>query len=224
MANFKTHLTVAATISVSAALGLCISGFTSITAAIGLSFLGIMGGLAPDMDSDHSTSIRVIFTVVAILCSLALGWQLYSVVSTELLAINMGAVFVAIRLGIKRLFMEYSVHRGCCHSIVFALLIGLGAVVILHGFKLTANLCWLGGGFLFAGCMLHLALDELYSIDIHGKRIKSSFGTALKLMSFKNPYISTVQLIVIGYFYYHAPKLHMLALEKIIHLHSGTGV
>ena len=40
---------------------------------------------------------------------------------------------------------------------------------------------WLTGLFLFIGFLIHLALDEIYSVDVEGRTIKKSFGTALKL-------------------------------------------
>ena len=36
-------------------------------------------------------------------------------------------------------------------------------------------------GAVVAGFLSHLLLDEIYSVDCHGLRLKKSFGTALKL-------------------------------------------
>jgi hypothetical protein len=46
---------------------------------------------------------------------------------------------------------------------------------------------WLAGGFVFLGYMTHLVLDEIYSVDVMGRRIKSSFGTALKIFDRRKP-------------------------------------
>jgi hypothetical protein len=40
---------------------------------------------------------------------------------------------------------------------------------------------WMAGLFVFLGYIIHLVLDEIYSVDITGARIKRSFGSALKL-------------------------------------------
>lgn len=219
MANFKTHLNIAASTSIAITTSLYCFDLISVQVCVWLSFLGAVGGLAPDIDSDHSTSIRVIFTLIAVATSLAVAWQLYSHVSLLLLVINVVAVFIAIRIAIKSLFMAYSVHRGCCHSIAFALLIGMSTVCIMSNFKISGNLCWLSGLFITGGCLIHLLLDEIYSVDIYGLRIKSSFGSALKLISFKNPYLSTLQIAVIGVLFYYAPRFHLIEFYHYLHLH-----
>ena len=45
---------------------------------------------------------------------------------------------------------------------------------------------WLAAGFMFIGYMTHLALDEIYSVDVMDTRIKASFGTAIKLVDRKH--------------------------------------
>ena len=224
MANFKTHLNIAASVSIIAATTLCLAGVINLASTLWLIFLGSMGGLMPDIDSDHSRSISVVFTVVAIFASCAVGLQLYHSVSLTLLLINIAATFLAVRLAIKSIFMAYSVHRGCCHSITFAVLIGMGTVAILNSLNVSSSLCWLSGFFIFGGCFIHLLLDEIYSIDIHGKRIKSSFGSALKLLSFKNPYISTMQITAIILMLYFTPKLHLPSIIQLSHFRHALGI
>jgi hypothetical protein len=48
------------------------------------------------------------------------------------------------------------------------------------------GVAWLAGGFLFIGYITHLILDEMYSVDVFDTRIKSSFGSALKLYDGKH--------------------------------------
>ena len=52
-----------------------------------------------------------------------------------------------------------------------------------RAFHLAPTPAWLAGVFLTGGFLIHLALDELYSVDLLGARMKKSFGTALKLGS-----------------------------------------
>jgi hypothetical protein len=52
-----------------------------------------------------------------------------------------------------------------------------------HVFRLSPLVAWMNGLFVSAGYMVHLVLDELYSVDLTGARVKRSFGTALKLIS-----------------------------------------
>ena len=57
--------------------------------------------------------------------------------------------------------------------------------------NLDLRLFWTGAA--IAGFMTHLILDELYSVDFRGVRLKKSFGTALKFWSTRGawPNIST---------------------------------
>jgi hypothetical protein len=48
------------------------------------------------------------------------------------------------------------------------------------------GVAWLAGGFMFIGFIVHLVLDEIYSVDVMDTRIKASFGTALKLWDGKH--------------------------------------
>ena len=41
---------------------------------------------------------------------------------------------------------------------------------------------WLLGTFMTLGYIVHLALDELYSVDFTGVRVRRSFGSALKII------------------------------------------
>lgn len=52
---------------------------------------------------------------------------------------------------------------------------------------------------------MHLLLDEAYSVDLANRKIKMSFGSALKLCSNRNPVISTLQFILIGVLVVHSP-------------------
>jgi hypothetical protein len=55
--------------------------------------------------------------------------------------------------------------------------------------------CWLSGFFIGFGFLVHLLLDELYSVDLTNRRMKKSFGTALKLYSYRNKTSSILMLI-----------------------------
>jgi hypothetical protein len=42
------------------------------------------------------------------------------------------------------------------------------------------------------GYLVHLGLDELYSVDVHNRRLKKSWGTALKLYDYHHPRNSAI--------------------------------
>jgi len=70
------------------------------------------------------------------------------------------------------------------HSLPFAALVGVLVVLVAsRAFHLAPTPAWLLGVFLTAGFLIHLALDELSSVDLLGARMKRSFGTAFKLGS-----------------------------------------
>ena len=73
-------------------------------------------------------------------------------------------------------------HRGIWHSILAGLFSAAAtAIVFYYPLVKPAGVAWLAAGFLFIGYLVHLTLDEMYSVDVMDTRIKSSFGTALKL-------------------------------------------
>jgi hypothetical protein len=62
-------------------------------------------------------------------------------------------------------------------------------------FERPDGVAWLGGGFLLIGFLTHLILDEMYSVDVLGNRIKKSFGTALKPIDMRNPAGSVAMVV-----------------------------
>jgi len=54
-------------------------------------------------------------------------------------------------------------------------------VIIAYWLGREPVVAWMAGLFVFLGYVIHLVLDEMYSVDITGARIKRSFGSALKL-------------------------------------------
>lgn len=211
MAGFKVHANVAAAASAIVAMGLLCYGKISIENTFFYIVIGTIGGLAPDIDSAHSTSIKVVFFLLAIFCSTAIGLILHKMIPIYMLIINVVSVFLSIQFVLKNTFKKISVHRGACHSVAFAILIGIMMVNTLFLLRINAETSWLFGMFLTFGCLVHLLLDEIYSFDFKNKTIKSSLGTAIKLFSFKSPLISTLQAVSIIFLLYYAPhcKLHI---------------
>ena len=60
----------------------------------------------------------------------------------------------------------------------------LTAVIFDRVFSEPAHSAWLTGLFVLIGFIIHLVLDEIYSVDVEGAVIKKSFGTALKLFDY----------------------------------------
>jgi membrane-bound metal-dependent hydrolase YbcI (DUF457 family) len=105
------------------------------------------------------------------------------------------------------LFEAATVHRGIFHSIITGLFISL--IIINTSYYLgnqSAKHSWMIGIFLLFGYIVHLLLDEVYSVDINNNLVKRSFGTALKLFDYKNLAISTIMIIATLIGFYAAPK------------------
>lgn len=183
MANFSTHLGVAA-IGSGMLATLCLQvGFVDAKDAILLASAGVIGGILPDIDLHYSHPSRIIFSLLGILISFL--W----IFATEndlaiipLWAAGLG-IYLLVRYPIWKLFNHFSVHRGSIHSVIAALFCYLLTVLLSsHIFDRQAFISWLIGLFVFLGFILHLLLDELYSVDFMGHRLKRSFGTALKIL------------------------------------------
>ncbi|UKA24403.1 metal-dependent hydrolase [Photobacterium damselae subsp. damselae] len=221
MANFTTHFTVAAVVSGVAAAALLSAEHVMPVTAIWLAFLGTMGGLLPDIDSDHSTSMKWLFTLLASFSCFILLCHIYSHVTMLELLFYIVGLFIIVQVIIKAWVQRITIHRGCCHSIAFVTLLALCVTHLasLLGYKNTFS--WLSGGFVLLGGLVHLILDEIYSVDLANKRIKSSFGSALKPFSLSNPFISLAQVTAIVLLLYSAPPAHstILLLSHWQHFH-----
>ncbi|MDX1300779.1 metal-dependent hydrolase [Photobacterium sp.] len=205
MANFSTHLNCAAIASGLAATALLSAGNIQPITALWLAFLGSIGGLLPDIDSDNSTSMKTLFGLLAAICSFVLVCHISPHVTMLELILYAVSLYLFIRYSAKSVFEKITVHRGCCHSLAFVALLGICIVCLarLMGYRETTS--WLSGLFVTAGGVLHLVLDEVYSVDLANRKIKSSFGTALKIISLRNPMISFAQVAAILALYLAAP-------------------
>src|SRR5215475_4782920 len=186
MADFRTHLAVASTVSGVLAIGTMVAGVAMPKEVVLFFCAGTMGGVLPDIDSDHTIPVQILFSVLAVglaFMSVFSRADTYSVVELSLLWI---AVYLFVRHVLYKIFAKFTVHRGIFHSQLAALFFLLfNAAIAYHLFGLSAVSSWLLGCFVALGYMIHLVLDEIYSVDITGARIKKSFGTALKLASFE---------------------------------------
>ena len=184
MANFKTHVSVAAALSGALATGFLVAGVAA-PKDVWLYFaMGTLGGILPDIDADHSIPGRMFFSFFALVVAFLTLFSragVYSIVELSLLWV---VTYVVVRHVIFKLFARFSVHRGVFHSLLAAIFFGfLTTSLTYHLFRLSALGAWMSGLFVSVGYVIHLVLDEIYSVDLTGARVKRSFGTALKLIS-----------------------------------------
>ena len=177
MANFRTH----------AVFGVVTAGMLStLTMAanivqphdlVTLAIAGTLGAVLPDVDLEQSRASQALFAGLGLFFAFtllfALSWK-YSI--AEMWIIWVGT-FLGVRFGLHNVFHKYARHRGVFHTILAALFFAAAiAAIQFRLFDADPTLAWLSGAFLLIGYLVHLALDEIYSVDFHGQRVKRSFG------------------------------------------------
>ncbi|QUM89643.1 metal-dependent hydrolase [Moritella sp. 36] len=216
MANFNTHLNVAALLTGVSSASLVAAGHIELNTAIWLWFLGTIGGLLPDIDSDNSTSLDTIFNIFAFAVILIIMRYMTSAYFGELSFVEVIAIPVVtygvMKYGLRTIFERLTVHRGSCHSLLFLVLCGLITTQVIANIDgidsdKADSLAWLSGGFVFLGGFIHLVLDEMYSVDLRNIKIKRSFGTALKLVYLNSKLLALGMVIAVGVLWKTTPEI-----------------
>jgi len=216
MANFNTHLNTAFIVTGLGSATLLSADHIDLNDALWLWFLGLIGGLLPDIDSDNSTSLDTIFNLFSLSAVILVLYYITTelIVKISFVELIMVPLFVYgfMKFIIRSIFEWITVHRGSCHSLLFLLLCALLTTQVtwkLYDQSTTeaATFAWLAGGFILLGGFVHLLLDELYSVDLNNIAIKRSFGTALKIADFDNKLITFCSVIAISVLIYIAPPI-----------------
>ncbi len=193
MANFNTHITYAAAGSGLLSI-LCLQiGMVDQRDALTLALIGTVGGILPDIDLQRSYPSRIIFSMLGIFVAFLMVFSLENDLSIlELWLVGLGT-FILIRFPLWQIFHHHTTHRGSVHSVMTGLLAAFStAAISYHLLGKNDFTAWLTGLFLLLGFLLHLLLDELYSVDFTNRRIKRSFGSALKLIDTRKPFKSAL--------------------------------
>lgn len=210
MANFNTHLTVAFVCSSTASLMIYKAGMVSTSEFLCCALVGTVGGLLPDIDLDYSVPARVGFNILSMVVAF----------TTVILWINHLSIFelllvwllsyLTMQWGVFYLFSSLTVHRGMVHSVPYMAVISLTLVHIsFYVFKKGTVFSWFLGVFLFFGAMIHLLLDEMYSVNLLGLTVKRSFGTAIKFFEIKNQQFYFLLYMIIAVMLFFAPPHHL---------------
>ena len=151
--------------------------------------LGLIGGILPDVDADQSVAIQIIFQVLSVVTAFIV---LFAVIPHLGIFYSLGLwvfIYLFVRFGVMKFFSQVTVHRGIIHSVPMGLICGLLTVLIAQRvFGLSDDQAWMTGLFMTMGFFVHLLLDELFSVDLLGARLKKSFGSAFTFFSFKEPW------------------------------------
>ena len=208
MADFKTHITL------STGLGLAYGalGYWQYELPLGncviAGALCSLAGMFPDLDSDSGVPIRELklFTSAVIPMLLMERFQRMGMNHSSMVLAG-GLAYVFIRFFVFQMFRQYTKHRGMWHSIPAALITAIVAFLLSSNPDMAIRLyvAWA----VLLGFLSHLILDELYSVDLNGRRLKKSFGTALKFWG-SNPwanYSTYVKLAVVALMAINDPML-----------------
>jgi hypothetical protein len=182
MANFTTHIAVGTLVSGAAATLTLAADVIAPESLIAVTLAGVVGSVLPDIDLKDSRPSRAFFAGLAVFLSFCVLFAVAPKLSVAEMWIAWLGTLVLVRYAAHSAFTSFSYHRGIWHSVLAGVMFWFVTAAVFHwllGFH--EGVAWLAGGFMFVGYMTHLILDEVYSVDILGTRLKASFGTALKL-------------------------------------------
>lgn len=207
MANFTTHIAAGTVVAGSLATLTLAADVIAPENLVAVTMAGVLGSVLPDIDLKDSRPSRAMFAGLAIFFSFAVLFtnaMRYSI--AELWILWLGTLAL-VRYGLHAVFHRISVHRGIWHSILAAVFSAAAtAVVFRYALGTHEGVAWLAAGFMFVGFIVHLVLDEIYSVDVMDTRIKSSFGTALKVLDRRHPMSSAAMAAAAALSFWLAPS------------------
>jgi hypothetical protein len=181
MANFTTHIGVGTVACGMLATLTLAADVVAPENLVAVTLAGVLGSVLPDIDLKDSRASRAMFAGLAAFFSFAVLFTCAEKFSIAELWLLSGTTFFFFRYVVHAIFHRMSYHRGIYHSVLAGVMFAfLTAIVYRYLLGRHEGVAWLAGGFMFIGYMVHLVLDEIYSVDVMGTRVKRSFGTALK--------------------------------------------
>ena len=206
MASFEQHVNGAVVATGVAIVPLYSASLLDVHQSLIVLALGIVGGVLPDLDSDNSRPLQIVFKIFSIFLPLIILLSLFE--NAPLLKL-IGYWFLAsilLHLTVFKLFIMFTSHRGIFHSIPMGIVFGqITTYTFLNYLNYDLIFSTLAGIFVTFGFMVHLLLDELVSLNALGLRVKKSFGTAFKFYDRYNLFGTLILYIVIGVFLYITP-------------------
>jgi membrane-bound metal-dependent hydrolase YbcI (DUF457 family) len=184
MAGFRTHVGFAAAAGVGYGYGAVVGLQVRPDVGVLAGAVTAAGGMLPDLDSEPGRPVREVFGLAAAVVPVLLVPRLqHAGLTHETILTVLVVCYLVIRYGAPKLLGQVTVHRGMFHSIPAMLICGL-VVYLEYGSPDRLVRLVLAGGVML-GFLSHLVLDEIYSVDFNGVRLKlkSSAGSALKFFS-----------------------------------------
>ncbi len=210
MANFNTHLNVAFMVSGTLSLTVYKAGLIDDSGFLMCVALGTIGGLLPDLDSDNSTPIKLGFNIISFIFAFGLVMHWRSELSLLALIVLWLIGYGFMRYVVFSVFTTITVHRGVIHSVPYMAILGLGLPCLsYYGLQLPLTTSWFYGSFLFIGALVHLLLDELYSVNLSNMKMKRSSGTAMKFYQHKDKWWYLLLYATVVLLVYAAPPFEL---------------
>jgi membrane-bound metal-dependent hydrolase YbcI (DUF457 family) len=183
MANFATHINVAAMTSGISAILLNYANIIDKDNTFIYFVAGTIGGILPDIDHDKAIPLKIMQFFFANLFALIMTYKFVEIYPILNLIMIWILSYLAV-VGFFKLFKKFTIHRGIIHSIPCAFLCFFTITSFsFYILNLPLKESYFIGFFIFLGYLTHLILDEIFSIDISGMKLKKSFGSALKFYS-----------------------------------------
>ena len=184
MAGYREHISVSGMCGAAyGAAATLVCGFTPVQGALA-GVLTWVAGMLPDLDADGGKPVREIFGLLgAVVPLIAIRHLMRWCGSVDGVVLSAIVIYALTRYGGATLLKRLSVHRGMFHSIP-ALLIAAELMFLGYVSDSIAVKLLMAGG-VAVGFLSHLLLDELYSVQWAGLRLKlsKSAGSAFKFAS-----------------------------------------
>lgn len=181
MAGFKTHVSVSTVLGIGyGAAGVVALDYPLETCLLAGGLCGV-AGMLPDLDSKSGVPVREIVSLAAAVTPMLMIHRFQQMhLGPESIVLAGALIYIVIRFGVGEIFKLYTVHRGMWHSIPAAITCGLITLFVCASEDYRQRVFMAAAVVL--GFMSHLVLDEIWSIQFQGGRLrlKSSFGTAIK--------------------------------------------
>ena len=209
MANFTTHIATGTVVAGALATLTLAADVIAPENLIPVTLAGVVGSILPDIDLRVSRPSRALFSGFAIFFSFAVLFAAADHFSIAELWLLWLGTLLFVRYGLHTIFHNSTIHRGTWHSLLAALFSAAATAVIFgHLLDRHAGVAWLAGGFMLVGYLVHLTLDEISSVDMIDRRVKASFGTALKVYDRRYPLGTVGMAAALVFAVWLAPSPH----------------
>jgi len=181
LGNYRQHLTTSTLTGVSFAVGAyALAGLHWLYGSVA-ALLATISGLLPDLDHPIGVELKGVTGTLGVLTAVAVWHHLDHATPNLPFEAHLWAVvasYLFVKYGLRQVLARIMVHRGISHSLPTCAVWG-ALTFLYYPSDFTALRTWMAMAVML-GSLSHLVLDEVFSVDLAGERIKRSFGSALK--------------------------------------------